>query len=96
VPFAGRWNEVLNSDADTYAGSNYGNGGGVFTGMNRTMGGGIAVVEFAAPGCVDFATRAALTAAYALYSVVRGTGRVPQWHFVAAVESGGFHDWPWA
>ncbi|QXE09911.1 MULTISPECIES: 1,4-alpha-glucan branching protein GlgB [Pseudomonas] len=31
VPFAGRWNELLNSDADTYAGSNYGNGGGAFT-----------------------------------------------------------------
>lgn len=31
VPFAGRWSELLNSDADTYAGSNYGNGGGAFT-----------------------------------------------------------------
>ncbi len=31
VPFAGRWTEVINSDADTYAGSNYGNGGEVFT-----------------------------------------------------------------
>ncbi len=31
VPFAGRWNELLNSDAETYAGSNYGNGGGAFT-----------------------------------------------------------------
>jgi 1,4-alpha-glucan branching enzyme len=31
VPFAGRWAELLNSDADTYAGSNYGNGGGAFT-----------------------------------------------------------------
>ncbi len=31
VPFAGTWQEVLNSDADTYAGSNYGNGGGVGT-----------------------------------------------------------------
>jgi 1,4-alpha-glucan branching enzyme len=31
VPFGGRWSEVINSDADTYAGSNYGNGGGVFT-----------------------------------------------------------------
>ncbi|GAB5337289.1 1,4-alpha-glucan branching protein GlgB [Pseudomonas fluorescens] len=31
VPFAGRWSEVINSDADTYAGSNYGNGGEVFT-----------------------------------------------------------------
>ncbi|UHC81317.1 1,4-alpha-glucan branching protein GlgB [Pseudomonas sp. NIBR-H-19] len=31
VPFAGRWTELLNSDADTYAGSNYGNGGGAFT-----------------------------------------------------------------
>ncbi|MGY2398374.1 1,4-alpha-glucan branching protein GlgB [Pseudomonas sp. SDO5271_S396] len=31
VPFAGRWSEVINSDADTYAGSNFGNGGDVFT-----------------------------------------------------------------
>ncbi|AVU77178.1 MULTISPECIES: 1,4-alpha-glucan branching protein GlgB [Pseudomonas] len=31
VPFAGRWVELLNSDADTYAGSNYGNSGGAFT-----------------------------------------------------------------
>jgi 1,4-alpha-glucan branching enzyme len=31
VPFAGRWSEVINSDADTYAGSNFGNGGGAFT-----------------------------------------------------------------
>ncbi|QBZ89095.1 1,4-alpha-glucan branching protein GlgB [Pseudomonas viciae] len=31
VPFAGRWVELLNSDADTYAGSNYGNGGGAST-----------------------------------------------------------------
>ncbi|MCB1653506.1 MAG: 1,4-alpha-glucan branching enzyme, partial [Pseudomonadales bacterium] len=31
VPFSGTWQEVLNSDADTYAGSNYGNGGGVMT-----------------------------------------------------------------
>lgn len=30
VPFGGRWSEVINSDADTYAGSNYGNGGDVF------------------------------------------------------------------
>ena len=29
VPFAERWSEVLNSDADVYAGSNLGNGGGV-------------------------------------------------------------------
>ena len=29
VPFAGTWHEVLNSDAGLYAGSNYGNGGGV-------------------------------------------------------------------
>lgn len=29
--FGGRWSEVINSDADTYAGSNYGNGGAVFT-----------------------------------------------------------------
>ncbi|QHF44708.1 1,4-alpha-glucan branching enzyme [Pseudomonas sp. S35] len=31
VPFAGRWSEVINTDADTYAGSNFGNGGAVFT-----------------------------------------------------------------
>ena len=31
VPFAGGWHEVLNSDAEVYAGSNYGNGGGVIT-----------------------------------------------------------------
>jgi 1,4-alpha-glucan branching enzyme len=31
VPFGGRWSEVINSDADTYAGSNFGNGGEVFT-----------------------------------------------------------------
>ncbi|NMY74873.1 1,4-alpha-glucan branching protein GlgB [Pseudomonas sp. WS 5071] len=31
VPSAGTWQEVLNSDADTYEGSNYGNGGGVDT-----------------------------------------------------------------
>jgi 1,4-alpha-glucan branching enzyme len=29
VPFAGQWTELLNSDADLYAGSNYGNGGAV-------------------------------------------------------------------
>ena len=31
VPFAEHWSEVLNSDADLYAGSNVGNGGGVAT-----------------------------------------------------------------
>ncbi|WP_338523909.1 1,4-alpha-glucan branching protein GlgB [Pseudomonas batumici] len=31
VPFAGQWKEVINSDAAMYAGSNYGNGGAVFT-----------------------------------------------------------------
>lgn len=31
VPFSGRWTEVINSDAATYAGSNYGNSGGAFT-----------------------------------------------------------------
>ncbi|UVJ42284.1 1,4-alpha-glucan branching protein GlgB [Pseudomonas sp. LS1212] len=31
VPFAERWSEVLNSDAEIYAGSNLGNGGGVAT-----------------------------------------------------------------
>lgn len=30
VPSGGRWEELLNSDADLYAGSNVGNGGGVF------------------------------------------------------------------
>ncbi|EJM62298.1 alpha-1,4-glucan:alpha-1,4-glucan 6-glycosyltransferase [Pseudomonas sp. GM49] len=29
VPFAGQWSEVLNSDSSIYAGSNYGNSGGV-------------------------------------------------------------------
>ncbi|WP_285423879.1 1,4-alpha-glucan branching protein GlgB [Pseudomonas sp. efr-133-TYG-103a] len=29
VPFSGKWAEVLNSDADVYAGSNFGNGGAV-------------------------------------------------------------------
>ncbi|MHC8407349.1 1,4-alpha-glucan branching protein GlgB [Pseudomonas sp. TMB3-21] len=31
VPFAGRWTELINSDSEKYAGSNYGNGGGAFT-----------------------------------------------------------------
>ena len=31
VPFAGAWQEVINSDAGIYAGSNYGNGGAVLT-----------------------------------------------------------------
>jgi 1,4-alpha-glucan branching enzyme len=31
VPLAGRWREVLNSDADAYGGSNTGNGGGLTT-----------------------------------------------------------------
>jgi 1,4-alpha-glucan branching enzyme len=31
VPFAERWDELLNSDAQLYAGSNIGNGGGVNT-----------------------------------------------------------------
>jgi 1,4-alpha-glucan branching enzyme len=31
VPVAGRWTELLNSDADLYAGSNYGNGGAAVT-----------------------------------------------------------------
>ncbi|MCV4273219.1 1,4-alpha-glucan branching protein GlgB [Pseudomonas capsici] len=31
VPFTGTWVELLNSDAETYAGSNLGNGGGVHT-----------------------------------------------------------------
>jgi 1,4-alpha-glucan branching enzyme len=31
VPFAGRWSELINSDAGIYAGSNYGNDGGAQT-----------------------------------------------------------------
>lgn len=31
MPLAGRWKELINSDADTYSGSNYGNGGEAFT-----------------------------------------------------------------
>ncbi|WRT59262.1 1,4-alpha-glucan branching protein GlgB [Pseudomonas fragi] len=31
VPFAGTWQEVINSDSAIYAGSDYGNGGGVVT-----------------------------------------------------------------
>jgi 1,4-alpha-glucan branching enzyme len=31
VPFAGTWVELLNTDAEMYAGSNLGNGGGVHT-----------------------------------------------------------------
>ncbi|HEX3895270.1 MAG TPA: alpha amylase C-terminal domain-containing protein, partial [Rudaea sp.] len=31
VPHAGRWAEILNSDADIYGGSNMGNGGGAQT-----------------------------------------------------------------
>ena len=29
MPFSGTWQEVINSDSATYAGSDYGNGGGV-------------------------------------------------------------------
>ncbi len=32
MPFAGRWREVLNSDADLYGGANLGNLGGVVAG----------------------------------------------------------------
>ncbi|KMN17777.1 1,4-alpha-glucan branching protein GlgB [Pseudomonas weihenstephanensis] len=38
VPFAGTWREVLNSDAALYAGSNYGNGGGVHTQTDASHG----------------------------------------------------------
>ena len=38
VPFAGTWREVLNSDAALYAGSNYGNGGGVHTHADASHG----------------------------------------------------------
>ena len=38
VPFAGIWGEVLNSDAALYAGSNYGNGGGVHTHADASHG----------------------------------------------------------
>jgi len=38
VPFAGTWGEVLNSDAALYAGSNYGNGGGVHTHADASHG----------------------------------------------------------
>ena len=43
VPFAGNWQEVLNSDAGTYAGSNYGNGGGVMTQDLPSHGQGVSV-----------------------------------------------------
>ena len=29
VPFGGNWRELLNTDAETYGGTNVGNGGGV-------------------------------------------------------------------
>ncbi|MGB7694066.1 MAG: alpha amylase C-terminal domain-containing protein, partial [Pseudolabrys sp.] len=35
VPFAGRWREVLNSDAAIYGGSNMGNAGSVSTVVTR-------------------------------------------------------------
>jgi 1,4-alpha-glucan branching enzyme len=31
VPFSGTWREVLNTDAETYGGTNVGNGGAVRT-----------------------------------------------------------------
>ena len=43
VPFAGGWQEVLNSDADMYAGSNYGNGGGVMSDELPSHGQGVSV-----------------------------------------------------
>ena len=44
VPFAGTWEEVINSDADLYAGSNYGNGGGVSTDNRPSHGQSVSVV----------------------------------------------------
>jgi len=38
VPFAGTWTELLNSDAETYAGSNLGNGGDVHTAEEKAHG----------------------------------------------------------
>ena len=38
VPFSGKWTELLNSDAATYAGSNVGNGGGVSTDDTKAHG----------------------------------------------------------
>ncbi|MCD5994444.1 1,4-alpha-glucan branching protein GlgB [Pseudomonas sp. CDFA 602] len=38
VPFAGTWTELLNSDAETYAGSNLGNGGDVHTAEDKAHG----------------------------------------------------------
>ena len=38
VPVAGTWNEVINSDAGIYSGSNYGNGGGVATEQHASHG----------------------------------------------------------
>ena len=43
VPFAGSWQEVLNSDSELYAGSNYGNGGGVMTDELPSHGQGVSV-----------------------------------------------------
>jgi len=45
VPFAGRWQEVLNSDAAIYEGSNVGNGGTV----TATVTGGIAELNLVVP-----------------------------------------------
>jgi 1,4-alpha-glucan branching enzyme len=44
VPFAGRWTELLNSDSATYAGSNYGNSGGVSTEETPSHGQALSVV----------------------------------------------------
>ena len=38
VPFAGRWTEVIDSDAAMYAGANYGNSGGRLPRQRRAMG----------------------------------------------------------
>ena len=44
VPFAGRWTEVINSDAATYAGSNYGNSGGASTEEEASHGQALSLV----------------------------------------------------
>jgi len=48
VPLAGQWKEILNSDADLYAGSNAGNCGGV-TAQDHPMHGQAASAEFFLP-----------------------------------------------
>ena len=43
VPFAGTWQEVINSDSAIYAGSDYGNGGGVVTQEVASHGQGVSL-----------------------------------------------------